>query len=357
MAGGDGMIGGLSLRLRRFLNEEANQWAYNRQRIASRGRAVVFQVELTNHCPMRCRMCPRTHRMSRPLGYMSREVYERIVDQATASTSRMFLHHFGDSLMHPGIGDHISYASGRGIQAYLSANPVLLTEKRSRALVKSGLHELVLSLDGVTAETSALVRGRAAADVDLAERRIKTLLDVREALGSATPRVILQIVRQRQNMHEVEAWLAKWRQEPRIDRLKVKQFITWDGRDEAINELRPDAEPVKPRAVVCDKPWTSVTVLWDGTVVPCCYDFDALNPLGDVTRQTLDEIWHGERVKALRRAHRDDDLAGVRLCARCTDKEGYPVRKPYYPLNRLLQRSNALGDEWKPADGGTDGVQ
>src|SRR4051812_13004079 len=105
MARGDA-LSTLQLRLERVVHSERNAWAYNRQSDDPPAPPAVFQVELTNHCPMRCEMCPRTHRMSRPLGYMDRAVYERIIDHATCSTSKLFLHHFGDSLMHPDVGEY-----------------------------------------------------------------------------------------------------------------------------------------------------------------------------------------------------------------------------------------------------------
>jgi hypothetical protein len=35
----------------------------------------IANIELTNRCPMRCVMCPRTHRMGRPQGYMNFDVF------------------------------------------------------------------------------------------------------------------------------------------------------------------------------------------------------------------------------------------------------------------------------------------
>src|SRR5579859_5427243 len=139
---------------RRCLNEELQQFSYNMQTIRPVGRPVVFQVELTNNCPMTCTMCPRTHSMERPLGNMSRELYLKIVNEASASTSRFFMHHFGDSLVHPDLGYFIGEATRRGINGYLSANPALLTKQRIHAIVDNQLHEINLSLDGVTDETS-----------------------------------------------------------------------------------------------------------------------------------------------------------------------------------------------------------
>ena len=335
------------LAARRCLNNELQQFAYNLQLTRPVGRPVIFQVELTNNCPMTCSMCPRTHSMERAIGNMSRDVFGKIVAEVAGTTAGFYLHHFGDSLMHPDLGWFIGETSRRKIDGYLSANPVLLTAQRIRAIVDNGLHELVLSIDGVTPETSEAVRGKAARNVKLAERRVKELLEYRASVNSAYPRVVLQIVRQNQNAHEVSEWLRRWSSVPGLDRVKVKSYITWNGAEQTIHDLRLAADPHQ-RAVVCEKPWTSVTVLWDGTVVPCNFDHDGLHPLGNLNHQTLKEIWQGEAMISLRRHHRDGDLAGIALCRACVDKEGYPVKKWSYPLNRLQQSVAPLSYEASP---------
>ncbi|WP_300607433.1 radical SAM/SPASM domain-containing protein [Trebonia sp.] len=339
---------------RRCLNQELQQFSYNLQTIRPVGRPVVFQVELTNNCPMTCTMCPRTHSMERSIGNMSRELYHKILDEAAGSTSRFYMHHFGDSLVHPDLGHFVGEATRRGINGYLSANPVLLTRQRIRAIVDNGLHELNLSLDGVTAETSEAVRGKAARNVALAEKRIHELLDYRASARSPYPRIVLQIVRQKQNAHEVKDWLAKWSPVSEIDRIKVKSYVTWSGGEEPINELRISPAAARP-GVVCEKPWTSVTILWDGTVVPCNFDHDGLYPLGNVAEQTLREIWAGEPLTTLRCRHRDRDLSDIPLCRDCVDMEGFPVRKWYYPVNRLRQAVTPASYEFKPARPSSNG--
>jgi radical SAM protein with 4Fe4S-binding SPASM domain len=332
-------------RFKRWLNAERLQLAYNWQRVEPIGRAIVFQIELTNHCPMTCPMCPRTTQMTRPLGYMSYATYARILGEIRESTARVFLHHFGDSLLHPEIGRFIQLASEHHIESHLSANPILLTQPRVEALVDNGLGELVLSIDGASPETSAAVRGAAARNLALAEDRLRALLDYKRRTGKAKPEVILQIVRQRQNVHEIDAWLERWKGTPGVKRLKVKSYITWDGTNDDINRLRiEERRPAAP--TVCDKPWTSVTILWDGRVVPCCFDYDGIMTLGNVNDQPLASIWNGSALETLRRRHRDNDVADIKLCAQCRDKEGHPVRKWYYPLNRLIGTVTPLADEW-----------
>lgn len=330
--------------LRRTVNSELNQLSYTLQTLRPFGAPEVFQVELTNHCPMACVMCPRTHGMTRPLGYMDKALFRHVVREISTFSSRVFLHHFGDSLLHPDLGAFIRHAGRHDLRTYLSTNPVLLTDRRIRELVDSGLQELVISLDGVTPETSAAVRGRAARNLEDAERKIHALLKYRRERNSRTPHLVMQFVRQQLNRHEAAAWLARWTAVAGLDAVKVKSFVSWSGQDEHINALRIDSDEDAGN-IVCDKPWTSMTILWDGRVVPCCFDHDAVQVVGDLRTQSLQDIWTGGPMRSLRSAHRCHNLQDARLCARCVDKEGYPVRRWYYPLNRWLLRQTPLANK------------
>ena len=150
-------------------------------------------------------------------------------------------------------------------------------------------------------------------------------MEYRDSVHSPFPRIVLQIVRQKQSAHEVGEWLRKWDNISCIDRVKVKLYVTWSGGEEAIT-LRA-APSVPERAVVCEKPWTSVTIMWDGTVVPCNFDHDGLYSLGNVADQTLQEIWRSERLAALRRHHRDGNPDEVTLCRGCVDKGLFEVNR------------------------------
>jgi len=332
--------------IKKIINNELNQFSYNLQRIRPFGKPVVYQIELTNHCPMSCVMCARTTGMTRELGYMDEFLFKRIIQQASGFSSRIFFHHFGDSLLHPKLGNFIRYANQYNIKTFLSTNPVLLNEGRSRELVDSGLYELVLSLDGITSKTSTTIRGQSARNVDLAEKNILSFIKYRGTINSKIPFLIMQIVRQKENLHEIEPWINKWSKVRGIDRVKVKTYVTWDGQDQYINSLKPNEPPPNLSKIVCDKPWTSVTILWDGRVVPCCFDYDGIYVIGDINKQSLQEIWDGKEIRNLRQCHSESKRQDIRLCAKCTDMEGYNVRKWYYPLNRLFTKRSRLGDEW-----------
>jgi radical SAM protein with 4Fe4S-binding SPASM domain len=274
---------------------------------------------------------------------MSEEVYRSAIEQIAATTRDANLHHFGESLLHPKLGPFIALASARSIRTYLSVNPGLLNETRIRTLIDNGLHELVLSMDGVTPETLTAVRGTAARDISRAEQMIFRLLEYKASARNKAPSIVLQFVAQRQNAHEASQWLQHWSQVPGIDNVRIKPFVTWTGDHAAINELAIQ-EKTAPAEVICDKPWTSVTVLWDGRVVPCCFDYDGIYPLGDLRTHSLREIWNSPESQALRASHKANDLEGIRLCRHCVDKEGDRIDswKPY-PISRMGNRRSTHG--------------
>ncbi len=322
--------------LRRVWNRELNWLSYNMQGLKAWGQPRVYQIELTNHCPMVCNTCPRTEDMTRPLGHMEARLFRKIIDETRWYTGKVILHHMGESLVHPEIGDLIRYATDRGLKTHLSVNPVLLNEGKIRALVDNGLSWLVLSLDGVTSETSRRIRGPAAANVDLAEKNVMNLIRHKRNRRSKTPLLEMQIVKSKQNLHEIDAYVRKWTVDG-IDRVTVKSYVTWGGQDERINALKAEPTDVAViRRVTCVRPWESLMVLWDGRVVPCCFDYDGAFVIGDLNHETIREIWNNARMRFLRTCHRDKALSYVRLCEKCTDKEGFPPRKWYYPLNRWL---------------------
>jgi radical SAM protein with 4Fe4S-binding SPASM domain len=142
-----------------------------------------------------------------------------------------------------------------------------------------------------------------------AERNIEALL--REAaLLDSPPRVVLQMLTLHRNRHQRHAFLARW---GRTGFPFVQAYVKpLEGPD-------PDLDPSEgtQQSYLCTYPWRSVVVLWDGRVVPCCHDADALYVLGDLQTETLEEIWQGPRAQLLRASHRMGAFAPGHLCGGC----------------------------------------
>ena len=51
---------------------------------------VIYNIETTNACNMRCKMCPRTTRMNRKITFLQQDFYEKIIDQIKPHSSELW---------------------------------------------------------------------------------------------------------------------------------------------------------------------------------------------------------------------------------------------------------------------------
>ncbi len=268
----------------------------------------VWQVELTNACPYRCLGCPRP-RMTRPVGTMSRQVFEACLDAAQRADQRqlrpMGLSHFGESLLHPRILDFVRLASSRDVPTLLACNPGSMADGQAEGLLEAGLARVVFSLDGLDDSTLQHLRGPQA-NAALSERRIEQFLEARESLG-APCEVWVQMIAYEHNLPQRERFLQRWDQQG--VRAFIKKFDAW-----TLPELAPlgDAHA----EVRCRFPLDYLTVLWDGRVVPCCHDHDGVAAMGSIL-DGAQEVWRGERYSRFRERFVRGPPDLPMLCRRC----------------------------------------
>ncbi|MCK9424202.1 MAG: SPASM domain-containing protein [Bacteroidales bacterium] len=67
----------------------------------------------------------------------------------------------------------------------------------------------------------------------------------------------------------------------------------------------------------CFRMWSGCVFTWDGKVVPCCFDKDALHVLGDLNQNSFAEIWKSEPYNAFR-ATILKNRKSMDICNNCT---------------------------------------
>jgi len=65
---------------------------------------------------------------------------------------------------------------------------------------------------------------------------------------------------------------------------------------------------------VCYAPYSHIFIAWDGEVFACCMTDGSIEPLGDVSRNSVAEVFHGEAYRALRSQMRRVRLADCHRC-------------------------------------------
>lgn len=284
----------------------------------------IQQIELTNKCPMLCPMCPRTDSMTRAEGFMSFDTFKTIVDQMAVDIRKdvregvTWLHHFGESLLHPEFAKFMNYGADRGLKFGLSVNPIMLKGPTAEKLLSARLDTLIVSLDGHDDASFEKARGLKNA-YERSKENLVRFLEEKIKRGWTT-KIIFSIIDFDLNKDSIDQVRAFWEHRSGLDEFLVKSFSTFNGESETICALGTVDAQQYP-VVVCRHPWSMVAITWDGIVVPCCNDYDKKYPLGNVNTSSLMDIWNGEPMQALRREFLSNKVTNS-LCHKCSHLYG-----------------------------------
>jgi radical SAM protein with 4Fe4S-binding SPASM domain len=337
-----------------YLNNFLKEFSYTNGLLRSFGHPKVYEIETTNHCPYTCNMCPRTHTMTRSLGHMDIGLYRSILDQlqpawqvdSLGEEPSILLVHYGEPMVYKHFVESVAYAHECGLRVKISTNPSVWTEKRIDEIVDVGVDAMWVMMDGMDDKTSMAIRGRAASFVR-GEANVRSLLEKKVRLGLQRPRIHINMVKHPQNAHQWQEFQSYWTGVEGVDSVSLFEFSTFGGDVPALVQLSAtlaSKDQAQKLSVVryeqvskypCYFPWHSLTVAWDGKVVPCCRDHNSTTVLGDATRQSLEEIWNGQALQDLRKQFVKNRVTAA-PCVTCkerSDEIGLPGH--FYPFSLI----------------------
>lgn len=270
-------------------------------------------IENTNCCNAQCVMCPR-ETLTRTRGFMAFDLFEKIIREVASArrTPVVHLHGFGEPLLDESLPERIMLAKSFGIRrTYLVTNASLLFPETSKRIVHAGLDTMKVSFYGTDEESyQATMRHL---DFGTVVHNIKEFVRIRRDMKKTTPRLILQYLPLEANHAQVKAFRCLWRSvlDKRAgDRLNCSTLHNYGG-GRAYNR-------VGERIVsVCFYPWTALSVLWDGRAVTCCMDYNGVQGVGNLNRQSVTEIWNGPVLSAIRKSFGKLDYTGFPACLCC----------------------------------------
>jgi MoaA/NifB/PqqE/SkfB family radical SAM enzyme len=162
-------------------------------------------VEPTNACNLNCRTCVR-HAWDEPEGFMKWGTYEAVVEGLVAAIGGdargiVAFMGLGEPLLHPRFLDMVRLAKERGLRAEVTTNALLLIPALARALLDAGLDQLVVSIDGASAEAFGRVRSGASLENVIAN--VRGLQDYRGPNYGPGTRIGIEFVAMRSNIGEL----------------------------------------------------------------------------------------------------------------------------------------------------------
>jgi radical SAM protein with 4Fe4S-binding SPASM domain len=100
-----------------------------------------------------------------------------------------------------------------------------------------------------------------------------------------------------------------------IDKFIVRTPHNWGGLLE-IENLRK-IRSKKDKFIACTFPWYALTIFYNGMVYLCPQDFFGAIPVGDISKESVKEIFNSEIMQNNRRRFRDKNINDIEPCNSC----------------------------------------
>lgn len=308
------------------------------------------KVKLTARCNLRCQMC-RYGRGRKP-PELPTERWLQLIDEMADLGCRKIHFSGGEVMLRDDLAQLAGRASKRRMKVTLTSNLTLLTRRNVKELLRCKLSGLSTSLDGASPKMHDSIRG-----IDGSfKRTLRSLrLILRTRRDERHPRVRVNFVMMRRNFADYPALVAIAAEHGACDvvpmpvdtpdrRMRLNKRLIRSYNEEiapAVYEARAkagmslDDGRVYPfgqstRAIAssaegsyaagfyeetpCYAPFLHMFVAWDGKVYLCCMTNGRINALGDLSQQSVRDVFCGAPFQAIRSRMLQQRLGA---CSKC----------------------------------------
>jgi len=174
---------------------------------------LVLQLEMTNHCNIKCVQCPRAvdpryvDHHSGFEGTMTLETFRKL-EPILPQVARCLVFGFGEPLMNPHFLEILGILKDHAIDVTFNTNALTMSEKFSRFFVEREVDNITFSIDGATAETYDFIR--AGSSFERVTANIKKLAELRGERKK--PYITIAVVLMSANVHEAKAFVELTRE-------------------------------------------------------------------------------------------------------------------------------------------------
>jgi sulfatase maturation enzyme AslB (radical SAM superfamily) len=287
-----------------------------------------FEIETVNACNARCPMCTIDD-WTRKTPIMKMDLFRKLADEICDHrdvVKRVNLYRDGEPLLDKKLPDRMAILKEGGInEVAISTNVALLDEERARAILEAGIDMIILSIDSLDKEVFEKIRVRLIHEEVMANAL--RFIGLRNQIRPSC-KVWVRMIRQETNVDEWPAFEAYWRQHlAENDRVNYHDIHNWGGQLDGFKAIVPTREPNLP----CIALWSLMVIFGDGRVPLCNVDYNNLYPSGDVSKDSIANVWRSHIYNQRRLMHLGGDKAGIPICKNCNVWDEPPDRDKVAP--------------------------
>lgn len=272
-------------------------------------------IEITNICNLSCHFCPGTKRAN---GFISKALFEKILEEIHGHTSQVYFHVMGEPLLHPELGLFLELCANSSIKVNITTNGTLIKSQEEVLLAADSLRQMNFSLHSCEANISKMQLDHYLDDIF---SFIKRSIEGRNLLIGLRLWNISNGEPQDINKHILNRIKAEFKLKEDINHevTPAKGFKIFDNIFLHIAEVFdwPDINSgFISQKGFCYGLRDQAAILLDGTVVPCCLDKDGIISFGNIMNQSFKDIISNERARKFYEGFSRREVS-EELCKKC----------------------------------------
>jgi len=264
----------------------------------------MINIETTNRCNAHCLVCPRDA-FKPKLQDMDFNLFKKIInDCINYNTEVINLCGFGEPLLDKLFFKRCKYVKEKlpNSKIYMSTNTFLLTEKYYDSIIKY-IDMIKFSIFGMSKETYKIMHKL---NYNKCFTNIIEFLKYKEDIETNIYTSGL-FVETEYNKHERDEWIKFW--ESRLSEIYIYSPHNW------LN-LKYRELVKKEKKISCNRPFSTFYVHANGETSPCCWDLNKKLIIGNLNKQTLEEIIESKELKNIQFKHNNNNFENL-LCNDC----------------------------------------
>ena len=232
-------------------------------------------VEITNNCNLNCSFCSGN---TRKKGYITVDRFKILLDNLKSYTKYLYFHLMGEPLIHPYINELIDIASNNKFNINITTNGYFIDRIKDNKNIRQ-INISLHSFDETKNKSLDEFLNNIFEAVDILSTN--TYISYRMWTNNKYKDEIIKRIEEYYNV--------------KIDgHTKIKENIFFDFDTEFI---WPDINNgYYNEEGSCQGLSSHIGILVDGSVVPCCLDYDGNLTLGNIYEDSLDNILKSERA-------------------------------------------------------------
>jgi len=296
---------------------------------------LSVHIEPTNVCNFKCTFCPESfadyEEKAGGLFQLSEDDFDLIAEQLATVPKIKQLNFFmmGEPLVHKKLTQFIKIAKEKNLSdsCMVSSNGTLLTQEKYKDICESGLDYFRISIFGSNEE---IHRNRTQSKIRLSKVKdnIRGLQKFKAENKFSKPQTLVKMVdtgATAENDEFIKDFTGLG------DEILLEPLTNWNDSEEGnLSTIVSNGSTIKTKRDLlatphyrrkkktCPYPFYSLVIHSDLKVSICCVDWEKKTLIGDLKKESLIDIWNGEKLRDIQLKHIKKQKHEVPGCKSCT---------------------------------------